>query len=267
MTTFAYLFRRDFDNPGDLYSCPMHYLVNENSGIMIDISQKYIPKIDVDVLIVGGGALFTVNRFVDAVEEKLRNINAAFKIVWGADLTPQIDPSVLDKYDMVGIRNTTSSKLWVPCASAMHPAIFEHFDKKPSKGILSIEHWKRPIDIKSEHTTITNKPSCIHTIVKEISEHEYVVTTSYHAAYWATLLKRKVIVIGSGKSFPTKFYGFRHPPIIAEEFDESLLDQAKVWDDAYRECIGANYYFRKQIEKVTGIDLRFRYPEFKGYSQ
>ncbi len=70
--------------------------------------------------------------------------------------------------------------------------------------------------------------------------------------YWATLLKKKVFVIGD--KLPTKFNRVKHFPVIASEFTPDLIDKAVVWDGAFLECVKRNYLFNRNVEEVTGIE-------------
>jgi hypothetical protein len=46
---------------------------------------------------------------------------------------------------------------------------------------------------------------------------DVVVANTYHGAYWATLLGRRVIVAAP---FSNKFFGFRHEPVIVRDMEE-----------------------------------------------
>jgi hypothetical protein len=105
-----------------------------------------------------------------------------------------------------------------------------------------------------------NKPNNIDTIIEAIADHKCIFTSSYHVAYWATLLKKKTYVIGD--NLPTKFYSMKHSPLIASTYDDSLLNQGTVYYNAYDECIAATKQFRNKVEELTGEKFSFINPAF-----
>merc|ERR1719277_1531645 len=54
-----------------------------------------------------------------------------------------------------------------------------------------------------------NKGSDMNRVIRFIDKFDVVVTTSYHATYWATLLGKKVIVC---KAWSSKLFRLKHPP-------------------------------------------------------
>lgn len=257
MTTFAYLFRKDFDNPGDLYSCVMHYFFPNRAGIMLDVYHTNIPNIEVDVLFVGGGAIFTTNKFIHDINSILDKITAKYKIAWGVGYNPNLKQEIQHNFDLFGIRDFgVEDHPWVPCPSVLHIELLKNINVTPTKDFLVIDHWKRPIEFADECTRITNKFNNIQHVIKLIAEHRYILTSSYHAAYWATLLKKKTFVIGNG--LPDKFYTMKHSPLIAPKFDYDLIDQATVHNYAFEECMAETNNFRVKVEELTSIEFSFQ---------
>ena len=259
--TYAYLFRRDFDNAGDLHSCPMHYLSGDKHGIMIDVYDNNLPNIEVDVLFIGGGAIFSTKKFVNSIEHILTRVKSKYKIVWGVGLTPALLENNNIQYDLFGVRDfNIPNYTWTPCSSALHASLYKNLTKIPSKKFLVVDHWKRPIEFTLEHTRLNNKPNNINAIIENIVDHEYVFTTSFHVAYWAILLNRKTYVIG--ENLPGKFHTMKHSPIIVPKFNDELLDQTLIWDNAYEECVEANKNFRHRIKDLIGIEFPFTNTNF-----
>ena len=258
---YAYVFRRDFQNPGDLYSCIMHYLNADYQSIMIDVYNSKIPKIDVDVVFVGGGAIFSTTKFINNVDKVLSNINAKYKIAWGVGLTEELKTTIQSNFNLFGSRDFRGDEnQWVPCPSAFHPLITHNLNKKPTKNFLVIDHWKRPIEFNHDHTRMINKPNNIESIIEAISNHERIFTSSYHVAYWATLLQKRTYVIG--ENLPGKFFTMKHSPVIAERYTDDLLQQGTVYYNAYNECINANKKFKKQVENLIGEQVTCINPNF-----
>jgi hypothetical protein len=258
---YAYLFRRDFQNPGDLYSCAMHYLTTDKNGIMIDVYDENVPEMEVDTIIIGGGAIFSTKKFIDLVDNILLKIKSKHTISWGVGLTNTLQSEIKSTFDLFGARDfIETNQTWVPCPSVLHPAILQNLDKKPTKKFLVVDHWKRPIEFSRNHTRMFNKPNNIETVIESIADHKCIFTSSYHVAYWATLLKKKTYIIGD--NLPLKFYTMKHRPKIATKYSDDLLNQGTVYYNAYDECIDATKQFRNKVEEITGEKYVFRNPIF-----
>ena len=252
---WPYIFRVDFENPGDAYSSPMHYLGAEHSGIIVDVFADDIPEIDVDVVVIGGGALMTNKKFLTALDKKLEKIHAKHKIVWGVGFdSDNVDINIQEQFDLFSTREYKLSQSvdWVPCSSVLHPVFDQVESTVPTQDFLVVDHFKRSIPFEKNHTRIINRPNSIHNIVQEIAKHNYVITSSYHVAYWAGIVGRKYAVIG--ESLPSKFRRMKHFPVIAKTWNDDLYDQAKVWTDARYESTLANYRFSRSVEDLIGIE-------------
>ena len=252
---FAYIYRFDTENPGDLYSSPMHYLGDTRNGIVIDIFANDIPEISVDALIIGGGALFTNKKFVRNLNAKLEKIKSKHTIVWGVGYDPQnIDISIKDRFDLFSTREhkVNPDVPWVPCSSCLHEVFRENESVLPTEDFLVIDHFKRSINFDRPHTRIINRPNSIRNIVEKIAQHRFVLTSSYHVAYWSILMGRRCAVIG--ENLPTKFKRMKHFPVKAKTWHNDLYDQANVWQDAKYESIKSNYRFHRQIEELLGVE-------------
>lgn len=252
---YAYVYSVDYDNPGDINSSVHDYFGVGYKGIIIDVFSTDLPDMHVDVLIIGGGALFTSNKFLRGLNYIRSKVKSKHTIVWGVGFDSNLqDTNVVSQFDLFSTREHKLHKeiQWVPCPSVLHP-VFRRTDLPGvSNDYLVVDHFKRKIPLALPHTRIVNKPNSIHNIVEAISSHNYVITSSYHVMYWATLLKKKVFVIGD--KLPTKFNRVKHFPVIASEFTPDLIDKAVVWDGAFLECVKRNYLFNRNVEEVTGIE-------------
>ena len=88
---------------------------------------------------------------------------------------------------------------WTPCPSCMHPV----FDEP-----IEIEHAvvrysaARRIDVSNgADPHMTNEDGTIEHAVRFLGSGEKVITSSYHGAYWARLLGRKVEMVRWGSKF------------------------------------------------------------------
>lgn len=240
--------RIDYGNPGDLWSSPMHYLPKRFRGFFLDCFQlNDMPQLpQADDIVIGGGALLCSTKFIAQIVKYIDQVPHQRLILWGVGVDTALDISRFEQAHMYGVREwlpgTQWEQRWLPCVSVMHPAIMSAQSITADQDFLVADHWKRqPIAFPAKHTRITNNPATVESVVKEIARHRWVITSSYHVAYWATLLKRKVVVCSD--PWQPKFDNYRHPPVLAEQFSWGLLDQAKVYSDAYDECREANEKF------------------------
>ena len=251
----AYIFRTDYENPGDLYSSPMHYLGEPYKGIAIDAFANNVPEMEVDAIIIGGGALMTNEKFVNALTNITEKIHAKHKIVWGVGFeSDNVAVDIKNNFDLFSTREykLNSEIDWVPCASVLHPQFGKIKSVIPTKDFLVVDHFKRSIKFDRPHTRIINRPNCIGNILEKIADHRHIITSSYHVAYWSILAGKQCYVIG--ENLPTKFRRMKHFPVIANQWDNSLIDQSRQWDDALYESTLANYRFHRQLEDLLNIE-------------
>ena len=244
----------DTDNTGDVNCGPEYYL--KRSGLNLRITLHDLERINEDVIgkddvvIIGGGGLLDFsdkwNKTINRCTELSDNV-----VIWGAGYNKHFDnKSVIVKInieliDMIGIRDFIDDKTYVPCVSCMLPHFDQHFDVKRKIGVA--KHLTFSDQIPGElkkYEQITNK-DCLDRIIKFIGESEYIVTNTYHMYYWATLLKKKVILFGE---FSSKFDNLKYPPVRYTGVLEEDLKNATVYEDALEESREKN---REFLEKIT----------------
>jgi hypothetical protein len=74
-----------------------------------------------------------------------------------------------------------------------------------------------------------------------------ILTNSYHGAYWGTLLKKRVIVVGA---WGAKFYAMKHPVYLLDK-NESWKDgvaQSQIHSNALSECIAKTEEYWNSIK-------------------
>jgi len=211
----------DLTNIGDLLSSPLRYF--DFPGF--DCQTLDIGKVDADnvvdsnIIIGGGGLLF--ERFLPHIQDIYRtqiNKNHINKIIlWGVGQqrygAASRKPESFDyapfvqKSHLVGIRDDGMDYIWVPCASCMHPA----FDKlrKPEYEVVVFSHKKFQIDFP-DMPKMTNLADDFEAVIDFLGSGETIITSSFHGAYWGTLLGRKVIAF----PFSSKFFTLRHQPTL-----------------------------------------------------
>ena len=85
----------------------------------------------------------------------------------------------------------------------------------------------------------------IDEIIRFIGESEIIITSSFHAAYWALLLNKKVIINGN---WSNKFDTLKYPPVLLSDNLENDIQNCIVPPTDYlNECIDLNDAFYKKV--------------------
>jgi hypothetical protein len=250
------VFRMDPTNVGDWYCSPIRYF---DFG-EVQSSDIKSPRIEPgDRVIVGGGGLISVN--FQRHMERLRDLRTRMRalVAWGIGESLINDkggglvdrwsgplPGYLRSFDLVGVRDYGTEYRWVPCASCM----LEHFDRDfPIEHEVCIyEHKRIPIPIEGPPRR-SNDGNDIDGTLAFLGSAELVITNSYHGAYWAMLLGRKVIAIPN----LSKMYGFRHPPVVCapDEWRERRKD-AVAYENILEDCRSSNRSFYEDVRNLVG---------------
>lgn len=201
------------------------------------------------------------NKYHDLISSTLEKIQPVTlpRYIWGAGHNSPDDttfdkikwPKVLSKYNKIGIRDfsNTSRFEWTPCASCMHPALTKKYSIK--NDVIWFEHKKQMIkDFGTDPIPrFINSGDNVEQTIELLGSANIILTNSYHGAYWGTLLKKKVIVVGGAWS--SKFKFFKHPPVLLGKKDEwqNYRDHAPVYDSALDECRSATQEFWQNIKQ------------------
>lgn len=150
----------------------------------------------------------------------------------------------------IGVRDDLDGLRWVPCVSCMSPLLDKYRQVKPVHNVVVHEH---PLfmNIRVDRwPKMSNQYSSLEATLEFLASGRTVLTSSYHGAYWATLLGRKVVCV----PWSTKFFGFRHKPEYSYDLSDLSLSirNACEYPDALRECRDANLSFADEIERVSG---------------
>lgn len=243
--------RNDPSNIGDWFCTPRFYFNDLKEIDKLDIWKTNFsdPKNNLKnkkVIFGGGGLIGNVD-----FEKNLHTIIASepeLFICWGAGHNrhdgDRIDYSnYLSAFTLKGVRDyNIPGTEWVPCVSCMHSAFTKEYPIK--NRIVVYEHKDHIIDTVS-FPKLNNKHNKIDDVIAFLGSSEIVVTSTYHGAYWATLLNKKVIVVNP---FSTKFKGLKHQPVFADlNTFESQIENCKNYPDALDECREANLNFSKKV--------------------
>lgn len=210
-------------------------------------------------LIIGGGGLIGEKKF-DAALRSIANENQSkLKVLWspGDNVSKPEEPrdflNYIYKFDLVGIRDYIKGheNIWVPCVSCKSNLFDKYYNYKQRNEVVYFEHLYKPISreiIKNfPGPVMTNNGKDFEGVIAFLASANYVFTNSYHGAYWAQLLGKKVI----SNSWSSKFKNMKHPVVIGEQKQwHTIMNTAKSYDiiDEYRKT--NDNFFNKIKERI-----------------
>lgn len=205
-----------------------------------------------DYCIIGGGGLIDHsvewNRAIEKCNDKSKNV-----IIWGAginthtgDTCEQLD---LKKFKLVGLRDYQINESlinYIPCPSCMLPELANDYEIRRKIGI--VEHTMYPIE-EFMYEKINNSVD-VYSMIKFIGTSDLIISNSYHAIYWATLMKKKVIIY---EKFSSKFDLIKwKQPIYSGNLIEDI-DKCSIYTDALEECRKINVNFAEKVKDMMEI--------------
>lgn len=200
-----------------------------------------------------------LNALVKEYLEKLSNKKSA-RILWGVGHNKDYQkhsedkikyPKWLRMFDSVGIRDYNQEYEWVPCASCMHPALRKTYTIR--NDVIWFEHKKqliKSLDFGSDPIPrYINSGNNIEQTIELLGSANTIMTNSYHGAFWGTLLKKRVIVVGPWSS---KFNAMKHAPTFIEKgiYWKNIIDDIPVYDTALEECIDVTEEYWNKVKEM-----------------
>ena len=253
LSGIASFYFKNRPNLGDRYSSPALYFPQLKEAASFDPLTAQLPKVWLQkTVLVGGGGLIGHPAFQPNMES-LAAYRPRILVAWGighnAHGGREISyPDYLEKFDLVGIRDYRSKYDWVPCASCLHPA----FDRKyeiTEEFVVYENILCSPIRIVG-FNKLNNTEGNLEKVLSFLGSANTVLTSSYHGAYWATLLGRNVIIINP---FSSKFFGFKHTHPIADESNwRTKQNEVRSYPEALKECRRANLDFSEKVLSLVG---------------
>lgn len=185
----------------------LHHLNTPNIGDQVCGPALYYPGFDQQdigsapnrdlktIVVYGGGA-------IAGPAIRHANLQSYPTVFWGGGSTrrnqkthPVPDYSV---FQLAGTRDWGQGD-WLPCVSCKHPAFDREYEIK--HDVVHYGHRAVKPIMKSGVPYLDNEHPSFDEVISFLGSGSTVVTSSYHGMYWATLLKRNVIVDGFGSKF------------------------------------------------------------------
>ena len=222
------------------FNCYVHTLKNINYSLINSD----------DFVIIGGGGLFECNE--NYQNSIIRLLSMPVKVIaWGVghNLHSEGSPFYNDaineidygKFFVLTTRDYEfKGQRFMPCVSCMMKGLDRNLPIKRRIGI--VEHHDIPIN-EFDFEKCSNSDS-IEKVLDFIASSEIIISNTYHCSYWATLMKRKVIIY---KPFSSKFLFFKYKPVIYSGDLEADIAKSKVYPLALEEFRRMNVSFAEEI--------------------
>ena len=167
----------------------------------MQIHEKPIKKDD--FVIIGGGGILNAsgkwNRQIQIAFEKTKNV-----IIWGSGFNSSklnigFQPLNLEKALLIGIRDFKHPYFnFVPCVTCKSKFFDCEYTLKRKIGIVKHHTNRLQLDSSLKGIETIENNLWIRDVITFIGESEYILSNSYHALYWATLLNKKVGRLNNG---------------------------------------------------------------------
>ena len=252
-----YIHRLDYLNTGDLqcgyykyfdklYKYNMHIHDIENVNIRL-ISKN-------DFVIIGGGGLLDAwdkwNDYINQISNICDNV-----IIWSAGFNDMYDVKRVDnninfnKIKLISIRDYShkSGFQYVPCATCMIPYLKIKEDVKREIGIVSHYHYRLNY---GNYDTIYNSDKILN-ILRFIAQSEVIISNSYHAIYWATLMNKRVILMYETSS---RFDNYKYPPQKYTGDIYNDINNSKIYNFAMDEAIDLTINYFNDVLKILNFN-------------
>lgn len=266
---FIKIYDFGYKNAGDIYSGPFLWFAdffNKYSCISHSLSSVRYDLISKnDVVIIGGGGILNYNPWFN-FNEAINNILDICDnvILWGAGFNCTIDegdiasynPSIdFSRFRLYGVRDYNFMNLnYVPCPSCVNPLIQKVKNTSPTNKYGSMLHplmEKPSLPIQMDDCSHFNN---IYKIFDFISQHETIVTNSYHATYWSLLAGRKVVApayLLKGN----KFSYLEYQPSYASDWNNlaslnEAIANANKYEEFLDECQERTFEFYYKVQDI-----------------
>lgn len=238
------------DNVGDWHASPVDYFPFPLEVRRMHLRQLRPWHFGQPMLVGGGGLLFFAKRLRRMLARK-RAPMVAWGIGHNAHGESRVDYSghdYLAGFDAVGVRDVGAPWPLVPCVSCMSPLFDDDYPEEHELVVYA--HERFPVGGDTAGLPTLGNAADWPRVIRFLASARTVVTSSYHGAYWATLLGKRVVAV----PFSSKFHAMPHPPTLAAPGQwAQALTQARSHAGALAACRAANRdYYRKAYAALLG---------------
>ena len=254
-------------NIGDLMCPPLRWLGPNGSKSVRDMrdleGDDTRDELEVTlrggILILGGGGMLH-NFWLRRLMPVLREPRPYRAVVWGAGhnnyAMSRTYPDWMGMCDLVGVRDYRTDHRWAPCVSCLCPDFDLLADTHAPHKYVLFEHVDHPIPFKrdGDDEIPFGRNTSFETlggVLRFLALGQIVVTTSYHGAYWARLLGRRVVAY----PWSSKFLEMRHGDDWPLERDWHSVRTGILPEDnhdALRESRAATMSFWRDMKALAG---------------
>lgn len=229
----------------------------------MDTCDPRLKKLRGERIVLGGGGMLHPWPWRNVVEPLLRNNNTV--IAWGighhhdgvhtdggrrmadwrgSELRMARDYD-FSRFALVGLRDRVPGHTHVPCVTCMHPAL--DIDSPPRHEVVIYEHGALdPIRIDAGPRLKNTGAHSMETVLDHLRSGHMVITNSFHGAYWAQLLGRRVLVY---EPWCSKFWLMQPRPVFCTEDNwQTQAREAEPTPGLLAQCRAANRSFAHSVE-------------------
>lgn len=226
-----FVYRLDTDNIGDLCCSPHSYFQFYNYKVIDILNFNKIDKLyklKNKTIVVGGGGLLQ-EFFKNSVNNLIKLSNYNNVIFWGVgfDRRPtdkRYNDKLLKKCKNVTVRDYNTEFEYVPCVSCMSKLFDQYSNVESEDKIRVYLHKDFYIKELSNYPMISNNAKSMEEVIQFLAGADTIITNSFHGAYWATLLNKKVVVMPWSKNgiiaFSEKFLKLKYKPVYCNSLNK-----------------------------------------------
>lgn len=206
-------------------------------------------------VIIGGGGLCHPSLSA-IIARRIRESRPGKVIVWAVGANTHGAAAIGDypawvlRADFVGVRDWLPGRglRWVPCASCLSPEFARAAALPAQHAVIGYWHHEWPAPVTGIPLALTNACASLQRAATFLAGGETVLTNTYHGAYWATLLGRRVVIVDP---FSNRFLAMRHAPQICTAADwREAARRALAYPEALDECRAATRAFAVDVADV-----------------
>ena len=207
-----------------------------------------------DWIIIGGGGMLDCNPDYQNAINHLLSTNTHV-IGWGLGHN-RVDKNVLyhydvlpniayDKFNLLGDRDYQYSEFgkFCPCVSCMMPQLERKTKVERNVGIYYHHEIEIEQNLLTNYDHLSNSAP-IEEVMDFFASSNIIMTNTYHGAYWATLMGKKVILY---KPFGERFRFFKYQPRVYSGNIEEDIRRANCYPQALEEFRNINVEFKNMI--------------------